>query len=88
MNSMLWAIILVVLVLPSSLLGQAKALRELRVPYALGGSTSFFWIAYRSGSFEKHGIKVVPIFMRGDGKRYKLSFRGMSLWRSREARVF
>jgi len=65
MNSMLWSAILSVLVLASPLLAQSKSLRELRVPYALGGSTSFFWVAHRSGSFEKHGIKVLPIFMRG-----------------------
>jgi NitT/TauT family transport system substrate-binding protein len=65
MNSILWAVTASALFLPSPLLAQAKALRELRVPYALGGSTSFFWVAYRSGSFEKHGIKVLPIFMRG-----------------------
>jgi len=56
---------LVVLSIPPSLFAQTKPLRELRVPYALGGSTSFFWVAHRSGSFEKHGIKVLPIFMRG-----------------------
>ena len=50
---------------PALLFAQAKPLKELRVPYALGGSTSFFWVAYRSGSFEKHGLKVLPIFMRG-----------------------
>lgn len=44
---------------------QTKPVKELRVPYALGGSTSLFWVAHRSGSFEKHGIKVLPIFMRG-----------------------
>ncbi|HEY7164893.1 MAG TPA: ABC transporter substrate-binding protein [Candidatus Binatia bacterium] len=55
----------VTLVFPPQLLAQTKPLRELRVPYALGGSTSFFWIAHRSGSFEKHGIRVLPIFMRG-----------------------
>jgi len=65
MNSMLWAVTVIALFLPSPLLAQTKGLRELRVPYALGGSTSFFWVAYRSGSFEKHGIKVLPIFMRG-----------------------
>jgi NitT/TauT family transport system substrate-binding protein len=65
MNSTVWAIVVIGLLLPSPLLAQAKGLRELRVPYALGGSTSFFWVAYRSGSFEKHGIKVLPIFMRG-----------------------
>jgi len=53
------------LFLPASLLGQPKALKEVRVPYALGGSTSFFWVAQRSGSFEKYGLKVLPIFMRG-----------------------
>jgi NitT/TauT family transport system substrate-binding protein len=50
---------------PSAISAQAKPLRELRVPYALGGSTGFFWIAQRSGSFEKYGLKVLPIFMRG-----------------------
>jgi ABC-type nitrate/sulfonate/bicarbonate transport system substrate-binding protein len=44
---------------------QTRTLREVRVPYALGGSTSFFWVAQRSGSFEKYGLKVLPIFMRG-----------------------
>jgi NitT/TauT family transport system substrate-binding protein len=53
------------LLLASALCAQPKSLKELRVPYALGGSTSFFWVAHRSGSFEKHGIKVLPIFMRG-----------------------
>ena len=51
--------------LPSLIPAQTKALREVRVPYALGGSTSFFWVAQRAGSFEKYGLKVVPIFMRG-----------------------
>jgi hypothetical protein len=53
------------LTLPTSLLSQSKPLKEVRVPYALGGSTSFFWVAQRSGSFEKYGLKVLPIFMRG-----------------------
>ena len=44
---------------------QPKPLKEVRVPYALGGSTSFFWVAQRSGSFERYGLKVLPIFMRG-----------------------
>ena len=51
--------------LPRLLLAQSKTLKEVRVPYALGGSTGFFWVAQRSGSFEKYGIKVLPIFMRG-----------------------
>jgi NitT/TauT family transport system substrate-binding protein len=63
-NGFAHAILLSVL-LPISAFAQAKGLKEVRVPYALGGSTSFFWVAHRSGSFEKHGIKVLPIFMRG-----------------------
>ncbi len=47
------------------LAAQSKPLKELRVPYALGGSTGFFWIAHKSGAFEKYGLKVLPIFMRG-----------------------
>jgi ABC-type nitrate/sulfonate/bicarbonate transport system substrate-binding protein len=54
-----------ILLLPSFIFAQTKTLREVRVPYALGGSTSFFWVAQRSGSFEKYGLKVLPIFMRG-----------------------
>ena len=50
---------------PPHIFAQSKGLKEVRVPYALGGSTSFFWVAHRSGSFEKHGVKVLPIFMRG-----------------------
>jgi NitT/TauT family transport system substrate-binding protein len=53
------------LCLPAPARPQTKALKEVRVPYALGGSTSFFWVAQRSGSFEKYGLKVLPIFMRG-----------------------
>jgi NitT/TauT family transport system substrate-binding protein len=53
------------LILAPCLLAQSKPLKEIRVPYALGGSTSFFWVAQRSGSFEKYGLKVLPIFMRG-----------------------
>src|SRR5918995_1377654 len=44
---------------------QPKPLKEVRVPYALGGSTSFFWVAQRSGSFERYGLKGLPIFLRG-----------------------
>ena len=44
---------------------QAKALRELNVAYPLGGSTSYFWVAHRSGAFEKYGLKLKPIYIRG-----------------------
>ena len=60
-----FAVICASLLIPVSLLAQSKPLKEVRVPYALGGSTSFFWVAQRSGSFEKYGLKVLPIFMRG-----------------------
>src|SRR5882672_1180582 len=44
---------------------QTKPLRELKVGYPLGGSSSYSWVAYRSGSFEKHGLKLEPIYIRG-----------------------
>jgi NitT/TauT family transport system substrate-binding protein len=50
---------------PSLVLAQSKPLREMKVGYPLGGSTGFFWVAHRSGSFEKYGIKVEPIYIRG-----------------------
>ena len=58
-------LLLSLLLLPTLLFAQSKPLKEVRVPYALGGSTGFFWVAQRSGSFEKYGLKVLPIFMRG-----------------------
>src|SRR4030095_2602659 len=50
---------------PSFLSAQAKPFRELNVSYPLGGSSSYFWTAYRSGSFEKHGLKINPVFIPG-----------------------
>jgi ABC-type nitrate/sulfonate/bicarbonate transport system substrate-binding protein len=44
---------------------QPKALREINTSYPLGGSTSFFWVAYRSGAFEKYGLKLKPVYIRG-----------------------
>jgi len=49
----------------ASVSAQSKAPREMKVGYPLGGSTGFFWVAHRSGSFEKYGIKVEPIYIRG-----------------------
>ena len=51
--------------LPVLVFAQAKPLREIKVGYPLGGSSSYFWVAYRSGSFEKHGLKLEPIYIRG-----------------------
>jgi NitT/TauT family transport system substrate-binding protein len=53
------------LVGPALGLAQSKPLREIKVGYPLGGSSSYFWVAYRSGSFEKHGLKIEPIYIRG-----------------------
>jgi NitT/TauT family transport system substrate-binding protein len=65
LNAIFWVATFTLLFPSPQLSAQTKGLKEVRVPYALGGSTSFFWVAHRSGSFEKHGIKVLPIFMRG-----------------------
>jgi NitT/TauT family transport system substrate-binding protein len=50
---------------PTLLFAQGTGLRELKVGYPLGGSTGFFWVAHRSGSFEKYGLKLQPIYIRG-----------------------
>ena len=53
------------LLFPTLLFAQSTKLREIKVGYPLGGSTSYFWVAYRSGSFEKHGVKLEPVYIRG-----------------------
>ena len=53
------------LLLPGFLFAQATKPREMKVGYPLGGSTGFFWVAHRSGSFEKYGLKLEPIYIRG-----------------------
>lgn len=55
----------VTLLLPSLIFAQPKPLRVLATSYPLGGSSSYFWTAYRSGSFEKHGLKINPVFIPG-----------------------
>src|SRR5215510_14732794 len=50
---------------PALLFAQTSKPRELKVGYPLGGSASYFWVAYRSGSFEKQGLKLEPIYIRG-----------------------
>jgi NitT/TauT family transport system substrate-binding protein len=59
------AVLLVCAAVPSTLLAQAKELKELRTSYPLGGSSSYFWAAYRSGAFEKHGLKLNPVLIPG-----------------------
>jgi ABC-type nitrate/sulfonate/bicarbonate transport system substrate-binding protein len=61
----LMAIVAVVLIAPTDLFAQAKGLKDLNTSYPLGGSSSYFWVAYRSGSFEKHGLRLKPIFIPG-----------------------
>jgi NitT/TauT family transport system substrate-binding protein len=60
--AILWCVLLLS---PSSVLAQGKLRRGLKVGYPLGGSTGFFWVAQRSGSFEKYGLKIEPIYIRG-----------------------
>ncbi len=50
---------------PSFLLAQAKDLKELRTSYPFGGSTSYFWAAYRSGAFERYGLRLNPVLIPG-----------------------
>src|ERR1700750_1426177 len=50
---------------PAMVHPQSKPLRDIKVGYPLGGSSSYFWVAYRSGSFEKYGLKLEPIYIRG-----------------------
>ncbi|MBI2087990.1 MAG: ABC transporter substrate-binding protein [Deltaproteobacteria bacterium] len=58
-------VLFVLLFSPSFLFAQAKQLRELNTSYPLGGSTSYFWVAYRSGAFEKYGLKLRPVLIPG-----------------------
>ena len=53
------------LLFPTIISAQTAKLREIKVGYPLGGSASYFWVSYRSGSFEKHGLKLEPIYIRG-----------------------
>jgi ABC-type nitrate/sulfonate/bicarbonate transport system substrate-binding protein len=55
----------VLLLFPGFLFAQTAKQKEMKVGYPLGGSTGFFWVAHRSGSFEKYGLKLEPIYIRG-----------------------
>jgi NitT/TauT family transport system substrate-binding protein len=59
------AALLVCAATPSVLLAQAKDLKELRTSYPFGGSTSYFWAAYRSGAFERYGLRLNPVLIPG-----------------------
>lgn len=58
------SIVTALMLVPSDGFTQTKV-RDLTVPYPLGGSTSYFWTAYRSGSFAKYGLRIEPIYIRG-----------------------
>jgi len=64
-KTLITSIAILLLQLPGTVHAQTKPLRDLKVGYPLGGSSSYFWVAYRSGSFEKHGLKLEPIYIRG-----------------------
>jgi ABC-type nitrate/sulfonate/bicarbonate transport system substrate-binding protein len=59
------AIVAILGILPINVFAQGKGLKELTTSYPLGGSSSYFWVAHRSGSFESHGLKLRPIFIPG-----------------------
>ncbi|MSP38613.1 MAG: ABC transporter substrate-binding protein [Deltaproteobacteria bacterium] len=44
---------------------QSKPIREITVSYPIGGSTSFFWVAHKSGSFEKNGLRLRAVHIGG-----------------------
>jgi len=52
-------------VLPGPLFAQGKPLREITVSYPIGGSMSYFWVAHRSGSFEKYGLRLRAVHIGG-----------------------
>jgi hypothetical protein len=63
-NNFLWyAVGFSLLFSPSYLFAQPKGLREFRMTSQIGGSNSPLWVADRSGSFERYGIKVLPIYV-------------------------
>jgi NitT/TauT family transport system substrate-binding protein len=60
-----FALVLFSLIVLPSFGGAQMKPRNLTVPYPLGGSTSYFWVAYRVGAFDKYGLKIQPIYVRG-----------------------
>jgi ABC-type nitrate/sulfonate/bicarbonate transport system substrate-binding protein len=61
---LLYLMCCIFVLLPYFVFAQSTKMRELKVGYPLGGSSSYFWVAYRSGSFEKYGLKLEPIYIR------------------------
>ena len=59
------AIAILLGILPADAFAQGKGFKDLTISYPLGGSSSYFWVAHRSGSFESQGLKLKPIFIPG-----------------------
>jgi NitT/TauT family transport system substrate-binding protein len=55
----------IVFLTPAWLAAQSKPIREITVSYPIGGSTSYFWVAHKSGSFEKHGLRLRAVHISG-----------------------
>jgi ABC-type nitrate/sulfonate/bicarbonate transport system substrate-binding protein len=64
-KTLLYLMCCIFILFPYFVFAQNTKMRELKVGYPLGGSSSYFWVAYRSGSFEKYGLKLEPIYIRG-----------------------
>jgi len=64
-QALIAALLTLLLQWPTMAHPQSKPMRELKVGYPLGGSSSYFWVSYRAGSFEKYGLKLEPIYIRG-----------------------
>ncbi len=62
---LLYLMCCIFVLLPNFVFAQSTKMRELKVGYPLGGSSSYFWVAYRAGSFEKYRLKLEPIYIRG-----------------------
>ncbi len=60
-----WLLAILICFIAANLCAQPRPLRELTVSYPIGGSTSFFWVAHKSGSFERHGIRLRAVHIAG-----------------------
>ena len=65
------------LIAPSVGFSQPKPLRDLNVAYPFGGSTSYFWVAHRSGAFEKtRHPRPADFYSRRGSGRAGAAFQG------------
>ena len=60
------ALLTLILQWPAMAHPQSKPMREIKVGYPLGGSSSYFWVAYRSGGEEgSPGVDLLVDLARG-----------------------